>query len=79
MVAALLHLDKGAGTTVEAVDQVRRGLARHLDIVDLGGSAAGPKRFLEGHAIEFFLVAQDRVDLRHIRPVGGRRSGRRSL
>ena len=34
MVAAVLHLDEGAGAALEAVDQMRGGLAHRHDVVD---------------------------------------------
>src|SRR5262245_50743776 len=76
MVAAILHLDDRARATLEAVDQLRRGLPRRHDVIDddllLGGDAeiVRPKcalRVAPRGAFELLVIAEHAVDFAHVR------------
>ena len=65
MVAAVLHLDEGAGARAEAVDQRVRGLAHRHDVVDGHARAVGETQAAENLRVHLLGVADDAIDLRH--------------
>ena len=80
MVAAVLHLDEGAGAAVDALDQVAGGLAHRHDVVDLHLVV---ERHAERHrrvalGLELVGIADDEIDLGHVGESCAPRSARRS-
>lgn len=63
MVAAVLHLDVGAGAILQPVDQVAGGLAHSIDVVDAHPAQFGLRQV--GARRAFLGVAQDQVHLGH--------------
>ena len=61
MIAALLDLDEGARPALEAVEQMRRGVAQRHDVGDRDRTAVVG----EAPPVELLGVAEHPVDLRH--------------
>ena len=87
VVAAVLHLHEGARVPFDAVDEMRRRLRHHHDVVDgdllLGGDAERRARQhvpvrAPGLCAELLLVAQDQRDLGHVREAVQARSAPRN-
>ena len=64
MVAAVLHLDEGAGAAVEPVDQMAGGLVHRHDVVDADTGVLAQAEIVAPR-LELLGIAEDEVDLGH--------------
>ena len=65
MIAAILHLQKGAGLAVETIHHLARGLPHAHDVVDADFLRDAHAEIGIGLCLELFLIAKHRVHFRH--------------
>ena len=65
MVAAILHLQKGARPSFEMIDHLGRGFAHAHDVVDPHPLGRILAEIGVSRGSEFFLIAQHGIDFRH--------------
>ncbi len=65
MVAAVLHLQEGAGAVAIAVDEVARRLTHRHDVVDEHDAIRAPAERGPGLGPQLFVIADHGIDFRH--------------